>query len=66
MAGSVTGYNEEHRHSALQFVTPGPRHQGEDHALLAQRRQVYAAAKARHPERWAGATCTWEPDTVVW
>lgn len=65
VAGFVIWYNEEHRHSALQFVTPGQRHRGEDHALLAQRRQVYAAAKARHPERWAGATRAWEPDTVV-
>jgi len=40
VAGFVTGYNEEHHHSALQFVTPGQRHRGEDHALLEQRRQV--------------------------
>lgn len=65
VAGFVTGYNEEHHHSALQFVTPGQRHRAEDHALLEQRRQVYAAAKARHPERWAGATRAWEPDVVV-
>ena len=33
-------YNEEHKHSALKFVTPGQRHQGEDIALLAQRVRI--------------------------
>ncbi len=65
VAGFVDGYNEEHRHSARQFVTPGQRHRGEDQALLEQRRQVHAAAKARHPQRWSGATRPWEPDAVV-
>ena len=65
MAGFVDGYNEEHRHSARQFVTPGQRHRGEDQALLEQRRQVYAAAKARHPQRWSGEIRQWEADTVV-
>ena len=65
VAGFVDWYNETHRHSALHFVTPGQRHRGEDHALLEQRRQVYAAAKARHPERWSGEIRQWEADTVV-
>jgi transposase InsO family protein len=57
--------NEHHRHSALKFVTPGQRHRGEDHALLAQRRRLYEAAKAQHPERWSGSIRNWEPDSVV-
>ncbi len=65
VAGFVDGYNETHRHSARHFVTPGQRHRGEDHASLEQRRQVYAAAKARHPERWSGEIRQWEADTVV-
>ena len=65
MARLVDGYNETHRHSALRFVTPGQRHRGEDHALLDQRRQLYAAAKARHPERWSGAIRQWEPVSAV-
>lgn len=32
VAGFVIWYNEEHRHGALPFVTPGQRHRGEDHA----------------------------------
>jgi transposase InsO family protein len=65
VAGFVTWYNEEHRHSALQFVTPGQRHRGEDRALLNQRRQLYAAARARHPERWSGPIRQWQPVSAV-
>ena len=61
----VRWYNEEHRHSAIGFVTPAQRHAGQDHALLAGRDAVYAAAKARHPHRWSGATRTWQPVRLV-
>jgi putative transposase len=61
----VHWYNEEHRHSAVRFVTPSQRHAGQDVALLGKRVEVYEAAKARHPERWSGATRNWQPVTVV-
>ena len=61
----VHWYNEEHRHSAINFVTPAQRHAGLDGALLRKRVEVYEAAKARHPERWRGATRNWEPVTIV-
>lgn len=54
----VTWYNGEHRHSGLRYVTPAQRHRVEAEALLAQRKTVYAAAKAQHPSRWSGATRT--------
>lgn len=56
----VDWYNNQHCHSALKFVTPAQRHDGREKALLGQRRRVYQAAKARHPERWSGATRDWE------
>ena len=56
-------YNNEHRHSAIRFVTPGQRHAGEDH--LRRREEVYEAARARHPERWSGPTRNWKPIRVV-
>jgi transposase InsO family protein len=65
VGGFVAWYNEHHRHSALKCVTPGQRHRGEDQAVLAARRRLYAAAKAQYPERWIGAIRNWEPDTVV-
>ena len=61
----VHWYNEEHRHSAINFVTPAQRHAGLDGELLRKRVEVYEAAKAAHPERWSGATRNWEPVTVV-
>ncbi len=61
----VQWYNHEHLHSAIGFVTPGQRHAGMDTALLSQRAAIYEAAKARHPERWSGATRNWKPVPIV-
>lgn len=61
----VHWYNEEHRHSAISFVTPAQRHAGLDAALLRKRVEVYEAAKARHPERWSGSTRNWQHVTIV-
>lgn len=61
----VYWYNHEHRHSAIRFVTPAERHAGLDTALLRKRSDVYEAAKAKHPERWSGATRNWQPILVV-
>lgn len=67
VAGFVTWYNTEHRHSGIRFVTPLQRHAGQDVALLAARKQVYEAAKAAHPERWRGrATRNWQLIGSVW
>ena len=62
----VHWYNEEHCHSCIQFVTPGSRHRGEDAAILAARKAVYMAAKARHPERWSKEVKCLEPVGGVW
>jgi putative transposase len=56
----VTWYNEVHLHSAINFVTPKSRHEGNDQLILAGRLQVYGAAKDRHPERWAGKLRNWD------
>lgn len=58
-------YNEEHRHSALNFVTPAERHRGEDKAILAKRHELYEQAKKRNPNRWSGETRNWEPVGTV-
>jgi len=54
-------YNHEHRHSRIRFVTPAQRHRGQDQAILAKRAEVYAAAKAKHPERWSKDARNWNP-----
>ena len=55
----VAWYNEEHRHSEIQYVTPGQRHRGDDVGILEERKRVYEAARERHPERWSGETRNW-------
>jgi len=52
-------YNTEHQHSGISFVTPDERHRGLDVQILKNREAVYAAARARHPERWTGKTRNW-------
>jgi putative transposase len=56
VARFVYWYNEEHRHSAIRFVTPGQRHRGEDIAILAHRHRVYADAQ-RSPLSLGEASC---------
>jgi transposase InsO family protein len=59
--GFVRWYNQEHRHSAIRFVTPAQRHDGKDTAILAKRHRLNQAARAQHPNRWSGATRNWQP-----
>ena len=61
----VRWYNDEHRHSGIQYVTPSQRHRGEDRAILCKRRKVYADARRKNPHRWSGKTRNWDYiDTV--
>ena len=55
----VHWYNEQHRHSAIGFVTPAQRHAKTDEALLRAREAVYEKAKQQHPTRWSGNTRDW-------
>lgn len=55
----VHWYNYDHRHSAISFVTPAQRHDGDDQQLLDQRHALYQAARAKHPARWSGNTRNW-------
>lgn len=49
----VAWYNNAHKHSGIQYVTPNQRHNGEDMAILQQRTAVYQAAKEQKPSRWS-------------
>ena len=62
----VQWYNNEHRHSAIRYVTPTERHSDQEHRLLKQREAVYKAAQQRNPQRWSGNTRNWNPVTEVW
>ena len=58
----VAWYNDEHRHSAIGFVTPN---ESRDIALLLARRDVYAAARRRNPSRWSRHTRQWDAPAAV-
>jgi len=55
----VHWYNDEHRHSAIGFVTPNQRHAGQDKALLKDRSAVYELARQENPLRWSKQTRSW-------
>jgi putative transposase len=65
VAQFVHWYNTQHRHSAIRYVTPEQRHQGQDLAILQHRQRIYHAASQRHPERWANSTRNWTPIHIV-
>ena len=66
VSGFVIWYNEEHRHSSLNWVTPSQKHSGEDKAILERRKQVYEEAKSRNPRRWPrGKTRNCQPVSAV-
>jgi len=65
VGGFVQWYNHEHRHRAINFVTPAQPHAGEDHALLAKRVAIYQAAKEQHPERWSSEIRNWQRIDIV-
>lgn len=62
----VNWYNYNHRHSGIKFLTPHQRHSGQAEDILEKRRQLYEAAKKRHPERWARETRNWSIENEVW
>jgi putative transposase len=66
VAAFVAWYNYVHRHSAIKFVTPAQRHQGDDQHILSNRQQLYQHARQQHPERWSGQIRNWDPAGPVW
>jgi hypothetical protein len=41
----VDGYNNQHLHSGIQYVTPNSRHTGRNNKILEKGRAVFLAAK---------------------
>ena len=62
----VKWYNNEHRHSGINYVTPSQRYKGLDQEVLRKRKEVYEKAKERHPERWAKVTRAWSFSEEEW
>jgi putative transposase len=49
----VEWYNNKHRHSKINFVTPAQRHHGEEKAILSNRELVLEKKKEANPLRWS-------------
>ncbi len=62
----ITWYNEEHRHSAISYVTPADRHEGKDADILARRKMTLLRAKEKNPGRWSTDVRNCEPSGPVW
>lgn len=62
----VNWYNQEHRHSGINYVTPEERHAGKDVELLKKRKEVYEKARQEHPERWSGKIRSWDYSDTEW
>lgn len=62
----VEWYNEEHRHSALKYVTPNERHDGQAGDLLRAREALYESARQANPNRWSGKTRNWQLASAVY
>lgn len=65
MNGFAKWYNDRHLHSAIGFVTPSARHNGEDEAILSGRKAVYLQAKELAPQRWSRGIRNWKKVTEV-
>lgn len=61
VANFVRWYNEEHRHSAIRYVTPCERHEGRDASILMARDSLYKTNRELNPGRWSGHTRDWSP-----
>jgi len=57
----VSWYNEEHKHSKINFITPAQRHAGKDEEILSNRKIVLEAARKRKPHRWSKGVRNCEP-----
>jgi transposase InsO family protein len=57
----VDWYNNKHKHSQLNFVSPTERHSGLDTNILEKRRLVLETAKEGNPNRWSGNVRNCEP-----
>ncbi len=61
----VTWYNDEHKHSKLNFVSLGKRHAMQDKDIWSNRKNVLEAAQKINPMRWPNGIRNCEPIGAV-
>ncbi len=57
--GFVDWYNNEHRHSGIQYVMPNQRHYGQAEEICTRRQQTYEKARELNPRRWSRHPRNW-------
>ena len=60
MGGRLRGLVQTKNTTTAGSASSPPGHRGEDQVILPQRKAVYEAAKAKHPERWSGDIRNWD------
>ena len=61
----VTWYNDEHKHSKLNFISPGQRHMMLDSDILSSRKAVLEVAQEKNPIRWPNGIRNCDPIGAV-
>ncbi len=61
----VTWYNEEHKHSKLNFVSPSKRHRMQDRDILSNRKSVLEVAQEKNPIRFPNGIRNCDPIGAV-
>ena len=57
----VNWYNNEHKHSQLNYITPSQRHNKQDRMILTKRKSVLEKFKKENPQRWSKNIRNCEP-----
>jgi len=66
MANFVNWYNTEHRHSAIGYVTPAQRRNGDYKKIIDTRNRTMEQARLLHPERWGAKTRIWNANEEIY
>jgi transposase InsO family protein len=61
----VDWYNNEHKHSQINYMTPANRHKGLDAEILSARKVVLEEARQANPLRWSGSVRNCDPVGAV-
>ena len=61
----VTWYNEEHKHSKLNYISPSKRHMMQDRDILSNRKAVLEVAQEKNSIRWPNGIRNCDPIGAV-
>ena len=65
MANFIDNYNNNHRHSGINYFTPNQMKSGDYKNLVAIRNQTIKEAREKNPQRWSKAVKQWSTNHKV-